>query len=1630
MKRRMSITLTVFVVLIALLTLFACSKVKFKVNFVVEGEVYHTVNTNGEETVKIPEDPIKDGYTFGGWYWDKDAWQKPFSINSLLDAPLSSDMNVYAKWNCIHTPSDWIEDKKPTCEESGSKHRLCTKCNATLETETIPTLAHDIETHSAKAPTCTEIGWDEYETCKRVGCNYTTYVEKSALEHDKETHGAKAPTCTEIGWDEYETCKRVGCNYTTYAEKSALEHDIINHNAKAPTCTEIGWDAYETCDREGCNHSTYVEKKAKGHSYTSIVTAPDCTNKGYTTHTCACGDSYVDTYVNALGHTEVTDKAVAPTCTETGLTEGKHCSVCDEILVTQTVVSAKGHTYAHHVTKPTCTEKGYTTHTCACGDSYVDTYVNALGHTEVTDKAVAPTCTETGLTEGKHCSVCGTVTVAQTVVSAKGHSYTSIVTAPDCTNKGYTTHTCACGDSYVDAYVNALGHTEVTDKAVAPTCTETGLTEGKHCSVCGTVTVAQTVVSAKGHSFGEWYETKAPTEAESGEKRRDCNNCTHYETDVVAPLSHEHSRWEKITLDAVAPTCTETGLTEGKKCSGCGEILVAQEVVPAKGHSYTSIVTAPDCTNKGYTTHTCACGDSYVDTYVNALGHTEVTDKAVAPTCTETGLTEGKHCSVCNATLTAQEIVPAMGHDKETHGAKTPTCTEIGWDEYETCKRAGCNYTTYAEKSANGHTEGVAVEENCVESTCIANGSYESVVYCSVCDAELSRETLTLQISDTHNNVISGECSSCGIKESTAGLEFALNEDGKSYTVTGVGTCTESHIVIGIYNNLSVTAIGTSAFRGYTKLVSVSISDRVTSIGNYAFRDCTSLVDIFIPKGVTTFGSQVLRDCKKLVNITVDEDNIAYKSVDGALYSKDGTLFIVYPPAKTQTSLTILEGATQISPYAFYRNTKIESIIIPDGLTMLGSYAFYDCINLKSVYIPESVRTIRERTFYNCTKLADVYYAGTETEWASVSISATGNAPLDSVAIYYYNEESPTVEGNFWHYVDGVITKWAPYHAHSYNSVKTNVTCTENGYTTHTCSCGDSYVDSIIDALGHLDSNKDHICERGCGDNVGTHADCSTDFDTLCDYGCGATLGEFYVTYEMFGAVGDGVANDFAAIYDAHDYANKNGYAVKANDGATYRITDTGKKRIFIATDVYWGSAKFIIDDKDLTPKDATPIHDRHIFLVNPETAAIKVSSDVIASINKQIAAGTLTVGRNSTKLDVGLGYSAMLLVENSERKVYIRYGSNANAGNPQQELILVDENGNIDQSTSFLLDYDKVTDITVYSINDTPLTIDGGIFTTIAPDYNIKTGISDYFDRGIDIRRSNVTLKNVIHYVENQKEYNTTTNPGWDPVPYHGFYSFSYANNARIENCVMTARSGHGTYDFSLSRCNNFTAVNCTMTNFFIDGDENKPSVKYGYWGVMGSSYCKNVTFDTCELSRFDAHAGLYNGKIINCKVSLINLIGGGEMLIQNTEIFYHRIVELRTDYGATWRGDIKIYDCKFHHNNGTRAYVFTAVWANHDFGYTTYFPNVEIRDLQQTGKDKKSNIYFIRLENIADTDTKQGIGEADDIHLPTLSSGVANKNPMVPPEYIKLISNKYNVKFIFDKPDFFAETDITGFP
>ena len=269
--------------------------------------------------------------------------------------------------------------KAPTCTEKGwDAYEACKNCNYTTRKE-LPALNHALEQHEAQAPTCTEIGWDAYETCSR--CDYTTRKELPALNHNLEQHEAKAPTCTEKGWDAYKTCSRLGCNYTTYQEIPALKHDLVHHDAQAATCTEKGWDAYDTCSRLGCNYTTYQEIPALNHDLEQhAAKAPTCTEKGWNAYE-TCSRCNYTTYAEqpALNHDLKQHAAKAPTCTEIGWDAYDTCSRCDH--TTYAELPALNHDYQAVTVDPTCETDGYTVFTCSrCKDSYTADPTDKLGH--------------------------------------------------------------------------------------------------------------------------------------------------------------------------------------------------------------------------------------------------------------------------------------------------------------------------------------------------------------------------------------------------------------------------------------------------------------------------------------------------------------------------------------------------------------------------------------------------------------------------------------------------------------------------------------------------------------------------------------------------------------------------------------------------------------------------------------------------------------------------------------------------------------------------------------------------------------------------------------------------------------------------------------------------------------------------------------------------------------------------------------------------------------------------------------------------------------------------------------------------------------------------------------------------
>ena len=420
---------------------------------------------------------------------------------------------------------------------------------------------HALEQHAAKAPTCTEIGWDAYDTCSR--CDYTTYAELPALNHDLKQHAAKAATCTEKGWDAYEACSR--CDYTTRKEIPALNHDLEQHEAQAPTCTEIGWDAYETCSR--CDYTTYAELPAQHDLRHHAAKAPTCTEIGWDAYD-TCNNCDYTTYVElpALKHYLVYYKAKDPTCTEPGCDAYETCSRCD--YTTYVERPALKHYLRQRVIKaPTCTEMGWAYETCYRCDYTTRKELPALNHDLEQHAAKAPTCTEIGWDAYETCYRCDYNTYQE--LPALNHDLVQhVAKAPTCTEIGWDAYeTCSRCDYTTRKELPALNHDLVQHAAKAPTCTEIGWDAYETCSRCDHTTYAE--LPALNHDYQA--VTVAPTCETDGYTVFTCSRCKDsYTADPTDQLGHQFGAWSpngtgSQSADCLRQGCAHTGSTDCRK---------------------------------------------------------------------------------------------------------------------------------------------------------------------------------------------------------------------------------------------------------------------------------------------------------------------------------------------------------------------------------------------------------------------------------------------------------------------------------------------------------------------------------------------------------------------------------------------------------------------------------------------------------------------------------------------------------------------------------------------------------------------------------------------------------------------------------------------------------------------------------------------------------------------------------------------------------------------------------------------------------------------------------------------------------------------------------------------------------
>ena len=610
-----------------------------------------------------------------------------------------------------------------------------------------------------------------------------------------------------------------------------------------------------------------------------------------------------------------------------------------------------------------------------------------------------------------------------------------------------------------------------------------------------------------------------------------------------------------------------------------------------------------------------------------------------------------------------------------------------------------------------------------------------------------------------------------------------------------------------------------------------------------------------------------------------------------------------------------------------------------------------------------------------------------------------------------------------------------------------------------------------------------------------------------------------YVTYEEFGAKGDGKTNDFAALYRAHEYANENGLPVKACNTATYYICepliDGEVKSIPIKTCVEWGSANFIIDDTTIKLDTETNAwRGTVVFQMLPDEPMYKIEDRAILD---KIEKGGL--GPGATKVDIKLDYPAMLVPYSSGHLVFRRLGYGSWRGSPKHELIVVDKDGNISPETPLMFEYDVIDHIEVVRLDVKPITVTGGIFTTLANCENILRQKEDgtywyaggYISRGIRVNRSYTTVKGVEHYIKGELPMSKQVNEAGEVVcvcpPYRGFYLADNADRITFEDCVISGRRCYnrpaggatGTYGLSGNCVNKIVFKGCRQANFWVTVDENHDihPAKEGdagavtsmsghivngrglmmHWGIGGTNFCKNMEYIDCTLSRFDAHQGLYHGKIVNSTVNGIEVVGNGNLLLENSRLFGrggsrsagagNSIIYLRNDYASTWDGEIKIKDFVAYErvNENARAFILEHSYNNWNFGYQAYFPNLHIENLRffdldtleplprgteihlvgnSIEKEPMMNAeYTSRVNSIFPDVDEDGDGLVDGTNIPyddvvsnrgvTDPTSYKNLNPIIPPKYVKVLGNAEGYNFVvqdtskYEGGGFFGKTEFS---
>ncbi len=982
------------------------------------------------------------------------------------------------------------------------------------------------------------------------------------------------------------------------------------------------------------------------------------------------------------------------------------------------------------------------------------------------------------------------------------------------------------------------------------------------------------------------------------------------------------------------------------------------------GHTHTYGAWGEDsatCTEAGTHSRTCTSCGSVQTAKTNAKGHDMQHMADCDPTCTEPGYSHNCiKCTRCD--LYGGEITDALGHNIIKYENAEVSCTENGYVDYEEC--TACDYKKGEKIEALGHKMSEWFGDS---ATCTRGGREFSE--CENCDYFTYRDTLA-----KGHDIENGECTVCG----------------------------ETDILVLIENGEAKFTVVNTAYSGSTgKILADTFVELLRELG-VTVGDAVSDVD-----GATG------TDCEIIIGAEAKGRDAEYCVTEHHL-GKEGEII------KRVGNSIVIAGSTNSIMRSIFDKFLNDYLGITDSTTKL-EYAsiegFVDYEKITKYPVDEILINSNPITGYSLV----LDYAAQMSGYETTHIDSFA-ADLYAVSGYRLKTVSSANIVSSGKYI---IIRYAEYAG-------------DEGFRAYVS--GNNFIiecayKNRFDKAFYEFANEYFYSVTG-------------DIVFAASFKCEKTVNKVY--YSEFGANGSDELCDFEAIYNAHVFANACGQKVIGEAGAVYHISpDNYTKSIPINTDVDFCGATFIVDDvgESAYANRSTPL-----FELKRESSYKSVPMSTMQELTGQL---TISIPRGTTSLSwlvPELQSKSMLEIISSSHRDYIRHGANENSGSQRTDIVIINPDGTLAADTPIVFDFDMVTTLRIYRVDEKAVTVENGSFKNIcctvvaSTTYDMPSTDADgnpttvktthankyhSYRRGFGVYRSNVTFKNIDHEMLNEPELGSYPEGcGYTPdskhtgsngklaygsrhesYPYYGFFLVEKVYNLNVmdssldghttyyEDKPATASTGGsipnpvpmGSYDFVLEY-----SCNVTFTNVVQKAETGLGDSKY--WGIMSSNGSRNLTFEGCEINRFDAHKGFWNATLRNTTIGhSFNVIGGGTLIAEGvTKIIGSSFISLRSDYGATFRGDMILKDCVFENhpsyntdkggiykstknnyayiinsgfnikntgwnsnNNGAGAYW---LW---DFGYTCYMPeNITLENF--TSNANKKTYLFNDLPDV----------------------------------------------------------------